>query len=501
MDNPKNAILERLKTANTVLVTVSKNPSVDQLAALIGLTLVINKLNKHGSAVFSGIVPSTIEFLKPKDTIETNTDSLRDFIISLDRSKADKLRYKVEDKVVKIFITPYKTSLSENDLNFSQGDFNVELVIGLGVKDQKDLDDAITSHGRILHDATVATINTVNQGTMGSINWIDPQASSLSELVYDLAKSAGANLVNDQIATALLTGVVAETDRFSNKKTTPRTMSVAGELMTAGADQQLVTNSLQETNVVAPNPNMESTTLSIPHPVTPPIQNKNTAVPSPNPSSAINKDIKVDPTGNLPSEKLPTPIPSQTENKIIKETNDLLSSDSMSPQKTENGFRDPDLYVGPDSKFMTQPPVNENNFTANTQPEGYDPSTDPLSNSVTPGTNEESYIAKPKITIKPEQGFTPPPENWKPPVDTTISYPTLETVNPTNPQQTPNAHIDNARNMVNQVLSNEEKPTLEPIKALNAMPLGDQLHTGLDQNNSSVPPVPPPLPLNNNQNH
>ncbi|MEI6249503.1 MAG: hypothetical protein WCP00_02790, partial [bacterium] len=105
MDNPKTAILERLKTANTVLVTVSKNPTVDQLAALIGLTLVINKMNKHGSAVFSGVVPSTIEFLRPKETIETNTDSLRDFIISLDRSKADKLRYKVEDKVVKIFIT------------------------------------------------------------------------------------------------------------------------------------------------------------------------------------------------------------------------------------------------------------------------------------------------------------------------------------------------------------------------------------------------------------
>ena len=39
-------------------------------------------------------------------TIEKNTDSLRDFIIALDKSKADKLRYKVEDKFVKIFITP-----------------------------------------------------------------------------------------------------------------------------------------------------------------------------------------------------------------------------------------------------------------------------------------------------------------------------------------------------------------------------------------------------------
>src|SRR5580698_8254399 len=135
MDNSaKTDLADKLKSANNILVTVSANPSVDQLSACIGLTLMLNKLDKHATAVFSGAVPETIEFLKPEDTLEKNTDSLRDFIIALDKSKADKLRYKVEDKVVKIFITPYKTSLSEKDLEFSQGDFNVDVVIALGVQ-------------------------------------------------------------------------------------------------------------------------------------------------------------------------------------------------------------------------------------------------------------------------------------------------------------------------------------------------------------------------------
>ena len=103
---PQQQVSERLKTAVNVLVTVSNNPSVDQLAAAIGFTLTLNKMGKHATAVFSGDVPSTIEFLKPEATIEKNTDSLRDFIVSLDKSKADKLRYKVEENVVKIFITP-----------------------------------------------------------------------------------------------------------------------------------------------------------------------------------------------------------------------------------------------------------------------------------------------------------------------------------------------------------------------------------------------------------
>src|SRR3982751_3927601 len=153
METPaKQQVVERLKQATNVLVTVSNNPSVDQLAACIGLTLLLNKMGKHATAVFSGKVPSTIEFLKPEETIEKNTDSLRDFIIALDKGKADKLRYKVEDNVVRIFITPYKTSISQEDLEFSQGDFNVDVVVALGVKQQEDLDESITAHGRILHD-------------------------------------------------------------------------------------------------------------------------------------------------------------------------------------------------------------------------------------------------------------------------------------------------------------------------------------------------------------
>jgi hypothetical protein len=246
MDSQKQEVAERIKQSNNILVTVSSNPSVDQLAACIGLTLALNKMGKHATAVFSGAVPSTIEFLQPEKTIEKNTDSLRDFIIALDKSKADKLRYKVEDKVVKIFITPYKTSISDKDLEFSQGDFNVDVVVALGVHDQADLDQAITAHGRILHDATVMTVNLRPGGELGSINWLVPTASSLSELATTLIDMLDKRLMDNQIATAFLTGIVAETERFSNEKTSPQTMSISAALMAAGANQQLVATKLEE---------------------------------------------------------------------------------------------------------------------------------------------------------------------------------------------------------------------------------------------------------------
>ncbi len=245
MENPKTEVLQTIKDAQNVLVTVSQNPTIDQLSAAIGMTLVLNKLGKHGTAVFSGSSPSTIEFLKPEETLEKNTDSLRDFIISLDKSKADKLRYKVEDQHVKIFITPYKTTIGQEDLIFSHGDFNVDVVLALGVHDQGQLDQAITAHGRILHDAKIVSINVDKPGELGGTNLNEQGTSSLSEVVAQMSLTLKNDVFDSQIATAFLTGIVAETERFSNEKTKPETMNISAKLMAAGANQQLVATQLQ----------------------------------------------------------------------------------------------------------------------------------------------------------------------------------------------------------------------------------------------------------------
>src|SRR5680860_604435 len=142
----KQQAVESIKQAVNVLITVSSNPSVDQLSAALGLTLMLGKLDKHATAVFSGAIPQAINFLEPNKTFENNVDSLRDFIIALDKQKADKLRYKVEDNVVRIFITPYRTKITKDDFDFSQGDFNVDAVVALGVNEREQLDAAIKAH-------------------------------------------------------------------------------------------------------------------------------------------------------------------------------------------------------------------------------------------------------------------------------------------------------------------------------------------------------------------
>ena len=240
-------IVQTLQEADTVLVTVGTDPSVDTLSAALGLTAYLNDMGKHATAVVSGAIPPAINFLEPEKTFEPTVDSLRDFVIALDKEKADHLRYKVEGDVVKIFITPYKTVITSHDLDFTQGDYNVEAVVALGVNDQDHLDKALAAHGKIFHDASVMTIS-LDDSTLGTTNWVDNSASSISELTASLVDflKTEEHPVSAQVSGALLTGIVSATDRFSNDKTSARTMALASELMAAGANQQLIATKLRE---------------------------------------------------------------------------------------------------------------------------------------------------------------------------------------------------------------------------------------------------------------
>jgi hypothetical protein len=317
MQNPNiPQVLKTLKEANCVLVTVKNSPTVDELAAAIALTLMLNHLNKHAVTVFSGRVPSMLEFLQPEMAIDTTTDSLRDFIIALDKSKADKLRYKVEDNVVRIFITPYKSSITEKDLEFSQGEFNVDAVVALGVVTKEDFDQAVTTHGRILHDATVVALtnqNTVSQ--IGAINWQEQPASSICEMVAMLTDGLGPDVLDAQVATALMTGIIAETDRFRNAITTPEVMSISAKLMTAGANQQLIAEKLEE-------PDMSS--------VARPLSYDEVARDKDDGALEIVHDedevqnIHIDDSGNLA-------LPAEPEEEMDPLNNDLLNHEEMPP--------------------------------------------------------------------------------------------------------------------------------------------------------------------------
>ncbi len=515
---PMNQIVERINSANNVLVTVNSNPSVDQLAACIGLTLALNKKGKHATAVFSGEVPSTLEFLQPEHTIEKNTDSLRDFIISLDKSKADKLRYKVEDDFVKIFITPYRTSIDDKDLAFSQGDFNIDLIITLGVHDRAQLDATIVAHGRILHDAPVVSLNTDTLSDLGATNWVDTESSSLCEMTSDLVMEIGRELLDAQIATALLTGMVAETDRFGNEKAHPHTMSISGVLMAAGASPQLISNKLQEP-VAEPEvvEEPEEPQIEIPEVVEeesteeepqaePEVEETEEEPEEPSSTDGMieidhssDDDIHIDENGRL---------------KAIKELEEAqaaleaeaqaaqVSNEPEQPVIEETEAPQPEPTEPVEGRLVLDPPQLGGQLTANSVPEyeQYSPSTDPLSvASPTPLLERtDDQVAEPDVI--PEATT---PDQTLADLERSLDSPHVQEAENDVPP------LDEARAAVEGAVDASDVYRPEPINALGATPVDLNLgHNPLDlvedentpteshqddSNNSSPPPVPPPM--------
>src|SRR6202043_444192 len=68
-----------------------------------------------------------------------------------------------------------------------------------------------------------------------NINWIDHEAASVGEMVYQLAKAAGAALT-PQMAACLYTTVLTDTGGFCYGSVRASTFAWARELVLAGAD-------------------------------------------------------------------------------------------------------------------------------------------------------------------------------------------------------------------------------------------------------------------------
>ncbi|MCL2038483.1 hypothetical protein FWG86_01075 [Candidatus Saccharibacteria bacterium] len=264
IDRPSSApvsvkeIIDAINNSQNILVALSKDPDIEELTNSLALTLALDAAGKNATAIFSGTMPESIEFLNPDKVFETDTNSLQDFIISLNKEKADHLRYKVDGDFVKIYITPYRTMITEKDLQFTRGDFNVDLVLALDVKSPDDFDAALAQHNKIMHNARVASIvvKTDAQAAQkfGDIIW-QAETGTLTEAATSIIESLNEKReINPEVATALLAGLVFVSDRFSNAKTSPSVMNLAARLMSVGADQRSVMEHLGEDEDATPAP-------------------------------------------------------------------------------------------------------------------------------------------------------------------------------------------------------------------------------------------------------
>ncbi|MCS6773223.1 MAG: DHH family phosphoesterase [Anaerolineae bacterium] len=125
-----------------------------------------------------------------------------------------------------------------NDIRQSaEGEF--DLVVALDASDRTRL-GAVFSPERHAHLPMLVIDHHITNLQFGTLNIVEPHVSSTAELVLKLIKQMGLPLT-PQIANALLTGVITDTQAFRTTNTTPASLAAAMELMQHGGNLQEVT--------------------------------------------------------------------------------------------------------------------------------------------------------------------------------------------------------------------------------------------------------------------
>src|SRR5262245_58282118 len=94
------------------------------------------------------------------------------------------------------------------------------------------------------HEAAILKIDHhPSDDDFGRFNYVDTAASSTAELVYYLCAALDVPF-DAALGTWLYTGIAFATGRFRHSSTTPAALSIAGEMVRAGANPQLIAEQL-----------------------------------------------------------------------------------------------------------------------------------------------------------------------------------------------------------------------------------------------------------------
>lgn len=247
---PKQQTSEAIRQADTILITTGQHPSVDQVTAVLALSAVLRKFGKKVSVVISDSLPTQVHFLD-SSMVSQSLSGLRDFIVKVDLKKAevDKLRYEVQDGKLNVFITPFQGGFDQSDVSFDYGDYHFDLAIVLGVPTHARIDRVYADNQSLFNTIPVLNLDYHRSNeNFGAVNLIESTASSLCEILVALSESLQTGLIDADIATIMLTGLISSTDRFTASHTTAKSMTVAAQLMAAGARQQSIIKGLYRDN-------------------------------------------------------------------------------------------------------------------------------------------------------------------------------------------------------------------------------------------------------------
>ena len=255
---PKQQALDRIKNAERILVLTHADPDGDALGSLLALTHALRKLNKTVTPLVYQTPSPIFDFLPGIEAVQTEPPRRGDFLITVDTTSTReiKLGYKRDEANNRILImmTPAEGRIKPEDVQIEPSTYDIDLIINLDCNSINRLGDFYNQHTALFYETPLVNIDHHSDNEQfGAVNWVDVTATSTAEILVSLfeALSRDITLLDAESATNLLTGIITDTGSFKNPNTTPKSLTVAAQLVAAGAHQQEIIQRLYKVKPIS----------------------------------------------------------------------------------------------------------------------------------------------------------------------------------------------------------------------------------------------------------
>lgn len=248
-------MFETIEKSARPLIAFRKNWSGDAIASSLALRNILKKMNKTAVDIVCDdfLVPKNFTFLPEIGTIKPALSSLRNLVVSVDVSgnRIGGLHYEMKNGKLNIFVTPEHRNIDAKEVSASLSDHKYDLIV---VVDSPDLE----SLGNLYHQNTEFFFNTpllnidhspANE-QFGQINLVEMNATSTAEIIFNFLENMNADLIDEEVATCLLAGMISKTRSFKSLSVTPRTLGIASQLIARGARREEIIKNLYQTKTI-----------------------------------------------------------------------------------------------------------------------------------------------------------------------------------------------------------------------------------------------------------
>ena len=234
--------IQKLKDAiaksNSIGIAVGQNPSIDEMGGALSFYLLLRNANKKVSIASPTDPIVEISSLVGIDRVQRHFGgNAGDLVVSFPykEGEIERVSYTLENNLLNIIVKASEQGLSfeEQDVRYTRGSGSIDLLIVVGAPSLDQIGDIVDSQK--LRDTSIINIdNSPNNQGYGDVVLINPQASSLSEHVADIALTLGFNIEQDA-AQNLLSGIMSATHNFQDPRTSSLAFEVSAFLMKQGA--------------------------------------------------------------------------------------------------------------------------------------------------------------------------------------------------------------------------------------------------------------------------